>query len=280
MAMGRSTWWTLVSWRITGQGKKVKMPNSKLYFVEEGGLIKLLIDSAGQKVNSVAGEIALPESVTVTQIQEANSLISFWIESPRVADGAVKFAGIIPGGYQGTGGQILALQINPQGLSLRTKTQGESLRVSNAQVLLHDGLGTSVAVETPGFNFTPSDSVGLVDEVPPEPFTPLLAQEPSVFSGQQFVAFQTQDKQSGINYYEVKEGWGKWQKAESPHELTSWGAKLRVLVKAVDLAGNERVATVFSPGFTYLSYFIGGIILIVLCVLGWKKFFRRSSLSR
>ena len=143
------------------------MPNSKLFFKQDENSLKLFLDSPTEKVNAVAGEISLPTDFVLSQIQTGNSLINFWVEKPSLADGKIIFSGIIPGGYQGTNGLILNLTLSKiQGLSLKTQIQRESLKVSNAQVLLHDGLGTRVTVETPEIILEPFDTA-LAAAVPP-----------------------------------------------------------------------------------------------------------------
>ena len=258
---------------------------AKLYFIEEGSLVKLLIDSPDQKINSVAGEIELAAGAKFEQVFDANSLISFWVDKPPLRQGSagqnnkIIFSGIIPGGYQGTGGQILALQINSvmQGSTLKTQNPRSNLKISNPQVLLHDGLGTAIQVETPVFSFIPSEIMELNDNILPEVFRPEISTEASVFAGQKFLVFQTQDKQTGIDHYEVKEGlWGEWLPAESPYLLQQQKFFLKVAVRAVDLAGNAQVVTRFSPTGVYLSLALGAIIVVSLCLWFFK---RKKSIS-
>lgn len=242
---------------------------AKLYFIEENGLVKLLLDSPSEKVNSVAGEIELTGGTKIEQILEANSLINFWLDKPAAQDNIIKFSGIIPGGYEGTGGQILAFRVQGSALSTTRVTLKE------AQVLLHDGLGTPATVETPVFNFVPSEVVDLADSISPEVFQPEISTDPNLFAGQKFLVFQTQDKQTGIDHYEVRENWSDWRVAESPYLLENQKFNLSVSVKAVDLSGNERVETVFSPVWSYLSYAAGAIIILSLIL--W--FFKRKNFS-
>lgn len=52
------------------------------------------------------------------------------------------------------------------------------------------------------------------------------------------------DKQTGIDYYEVKEGEGNWVKTESPYLLKDQARQSVIQVKAVDKASNERIETI------------------------------------
>ncbi len=248
---------------------------AKLYFIEENGLVKLLLDSPNEKVNSVAGEITLSAGTEVRQVLEANSLINFWLDKPAVKENKIIFSGIIPGGYQGAGGQILSFSWQPLPNVRLSRVEAT---IDEEQVLLHDGVGTpaKLLVEPLVLSSVSAAAEELNDEIPPETFTPLISSDPALFDGQKFLVFQTQDKQSGIDYYEVKEGRGEWLRVESPYLLPDQTVAERILVKAVDLAGNERVVTAFSPSVSYLYYIGGGIIVLVLCLIAWKKLFSRS----
>ena len=57
------------------------------------------------------------------------------------------------------------------------------------------------------------------DTEPPLPFTPKLERDPNLDGGKYVVIFNTEDKDSGIDHYEVKDGSGPWVVAESPYVL-------------------------------------------------------------
>jgi hypothetical protein len=140
------------------------------------------------------------------------------------------------------------------------------------------------------------DSV-TTDNVIPEKFSITLERTTNAFSNDYFVVFNTTDKQSGIDHYEVIEeplnsknlfGWGAatapWVVAKSPYVLEDQSLNSTIRVKAIDKAGNEYIATYVVPEEqrTISSdniYIYGGItalvfvtlsILIVVIVL-WKK---------
>jgi len=97
-----------------------------------------------------------------------------------------------------------------------------------------------------------------------------------------YLIFATKDKTSGIEYYEVKEKKGDFKKAVSPYLLEDQRlGKGLIIVKAIDKAGNERVAEIELPFIInwkdiiiLLSILIGiGIILwLVKRTSGFKKF--------
>jgi len=85
--------------------------------------------------------------------------------------------------------------------------------------------------------------------------------------------FATQDKGSGIDYYEIKESrqkflkiFKKWVIAESPYVLKDRKLRSYVYIKAVDKAGNERIAVV-EPRYPikwYENYWIWIIIILAI----------------
>jgi len=85
------------------------------------------------------------------------------------------------------------------------------------------------------------------DDIPPEPFEIKISQDPNIFGGKYFIVFSTTDKQTGIDHYEVKEGKIDWKRAESPYLLEDQSLKSIIKVKAVDKAGNERIAEYIPP---------------------------------
>src|SRR5690606_16980494 len=100
-----------------------------------------------------------------------------------------------------------------------------------------------------------TDRVG-ADTIPPEKFTIYLERTPNAFSNDYYIVFNTTDKQSGIDHYEVIEEpledqmlftWGAatapWVKARSPYMLKDQSLNSTIRVRAIDKAGNEYIAT-------------------------------------
>jgi len=81
------------------------------------------------------------------------------------------------------------------------------------------------------------------DTIPPEPFSIEIYKEPLIFDGKYFLIFSAVDKQTGIDFYEAKEGDNSWQKQKSPYLLEDQQLNSIINVKAVDKAGNERIVS-------------------------------------
>ena len=118
----------------------------------------------------------------------------------------------------------------------------------------------------------------MIDTKAPEEFIPKIGQDISVFEGKYFLSFSTTDKMSGINHYEVSETIDKddWKTAESPYVLEDQNLNSLIKVKAVDKAGNERIAEIApsqqaTPGFHYWKVIVSLVIAGVIYYL-WKKY--------
>jgi len=115
----------------------------------------------------------------------------------------------------------------------------------------------------------------MIDSVPPEKFKPEIGRDPAIFEGKYFLSFATVDKMSGIDHYEILETRDKkqdiWKKVESPHLLRDQSLGSKILVKAVDKAGNERISEIIPPAKPF-PYWIIPIIIICLVIIGWIIF--------
>jgi hypothetical protein len=107
----------------------------------------------------------------------------------------------------------------------------------------------------------------MVDKTPPEPFELAIAQDPTVFDGKYFLSFYTTDKISGIDYFEIKEGKEDFKRITSPYVLEDQALESKIIVKAVDKAGNERAAE-FVPPKKPIPYLKLIPYIIILFIIG------------
>jgi hypothetical protein len=135
----------------------------------------------------------------------------------------------------------------------------------------------------------------MIDATPPEDFKPEISKDPAIFEGKYFLSFATADKTSGVDHYEILEEPQKnllgriftqnqhktehettqnWKVGESPYLLEDQSLKTKILVKAVDKAGNEKISEIIPPEKPF-PYWIIPIIIICLVIIGWiiKKYF-------
>jgi len=262
--------------------------------------VNLMLDTQGEEINALEGKVIFPEDLLeLKEIRDGNSIISFWLDRPRINTDIntnkheIVFSGITPGGYRGEAGLLFSL-------ILQAKKEGEAImEIQEVKTLLNDGQGTetkssvkhllvliSADISVPSW-VTPEDTE------PPEDFKPEIASDPTIFEGKWFLVFQTQDKDSGIDYYEVleadKRGYlrgltrkAKWERAESPYVLQDQELRSYIYVKAVDKAGNERIATLSpqNPLKWYESWWVWVIIILLVVITLVFRLVFRSRLTR
>lgn len=130
----------------------------------------------------------------------------------------------------------------------------------------------------------------MIDSTLPENFTPKIGQDPGIYGGKDFLSFSAKDEMSGIDRYEAAEQSDlgifnfigdrfaklSWKNAGSPYLLERQGSGNRIFVKAVDKAGNERVAAV-STGISVYAWAIPAAVLaLILAVLAIAVIRRRK----
>jgi len=262
-------------------------PDSGKYYQDETFSVQVMIDTEEDCINTVKGEIDFSKDVLeAVNFATGNSILTIWLQTPKIDQnlGKISFIGGIPGGYcgplPGEPGELdLLLKI-----FFKTKREGmANLRFSEeSQVLLNDSLGTPAKLTIKGAVFTILPGIPEIpkkewqeelekDNIPPEPFEIEIHRTPEIFEGKYFITFFTFDKQTGLDYFEVKEGKRNWEKAESPYLLEDQDLKSIIKVKAVDKAGNERLAEYIPPKKItwkdWLPWLI--LILIVASIIYW-----------
>ncbi len=107
----------------------------------------------------------------------------------------------------------------------------------------------------------------MIDATPPGEFEPQIAE----IEGKKYLVFVTDDKTSGIEHYEVKEGKRDFKRAMSPYLLEDQSLRSRISVKAADKAGNERTAEIVPPYKITWKDILPWVILglIVAGVIWW-----------
>jgi hypothetical protein len=266
--------------------------------------LELRLDTdEGECINTVDAVVHYDPMIKAVDISRGDSILNLWVENPVIDEDAhtIRFAGGIPGGYCGRipgdpslTNVLLTLVFRSPGLSIGTGSD-PTARVwldESAQVLLHDGSGSNANVrvqeaeirllETPGS--MPNDSWTLEvasDTDLPADFTITLTRDETAFSGKYFIIFNSVDKQSGIDHYEVMEEpfsewsafkWGRadapWRTALSPYVLLDQTLNSTIRVKAIDKAGNERIAVLVpEEAFRSMSHSMVLNVLVIATVI-------------
>jgi hypothetical protein len=302
--------------------------------------LDILINVDGDCVNTIDAYLEFPNDyMKVKNFLDGESIINLWLEKPNSLNlaeinetGILNFAGGIPGGYCGRipgdpgRSNLLGKVIFEIPSFILSDNERETLKLKfldKTRILLNDGFGTAdeVLVEPAEFVFS-RQSINAskewqneinADTIPPEPFIVELQQKEGIFDGQYYIIFATQDKQSGMDHFQVLEirpeeevgkknerkFWEKWFEeereapawkiAEMPYRLTDQTLTSKIKVMAVDKAGNERVVeyipqeeAVKKPVSAVMNYgivillIIISFVLLLTCVLLVKKIFLKK----
>lgn len=276
----------------------------------------------GECINAIDGVITYTENIVPVDISRGESIFPVWVEEPTIdrENREVTFAGGIPNGYCGRiegdpslTNVILELIFQAPGLSVGAEN-GDTATVAfspRTSALLNDGRGSEASLRSIGSTITVHDQPGseVVDEwnprveadtQPPNPFSITLERDPSIFAGKYFIVFNTTDKQSGIDHYEVMEepldaldlfrfgaADAPWITVRSPYELEDQSLNSTIRVKAVDKAGNEYIATLVPDESMRgtsdreqlsLLFGLGGLMVLIL-LIGAILVYRRNGRS-
>ncbi len=279
----------------------------------------------GECVNSVEGVLTYGPGVLPVDVSLGESIFSLWIEPPTINTEAreITFAGGIPNGYCGRivgdprlTNILMTLIFRAPGFTVGASPDGASQIAFTGQTkaYLNDGLGTVAELRTLPATITVNQEVGngvsdpwrtavRADTFPPEEFSITLDRDELAFGGRYFIAFNTTDKQSGIDHYEVIEepmidlkvfNWGAsdapWIDTRSPYILDDQTLNSIIRVKAVDKAGNQYVATLVPDEslrtitdaqriyqiFRFVSFGFGTIILLGVLFFVYRRYKKLS----
>ena len=247
--------------------------------------LSMFVDTEQATINAIEGEIVLPvQYIALDSIRDNASIISLWMVKPTIVDAnRIKFSGIVAGGFSGTEGNILTLRI-------RALEVGEAdFDMSNIKILLNDGQGSRADVSIKASKVlimpqTQTDQTRKLiepqDDEPPESFKPLVLQNEGVYDGLNVLVFNTQDKLSGIDRYEIQEGDQEFEVVESPYLIKNQTLDKDIKVKAIDKAGNERTEEVYlsmqpveNSGINI--YLIVGVTMLVSIIVFLGLSYRR-----
>lgn len=264
-------------------------PSTGQYFQGDTFITDVRIDPEGECINTVKVDLGFSKEVLeIIDFITGNSILTLWLQTPKInqEEGLISFIGGIPGGYCG------ALPGEPGEPNLlgkiifRAKEIGgepfsaEAKFLESSEVLLNDGLGTPAKLSFKNADFTilakspeiPKKEVWQEelekDNIPPEPFEIEVHQTPEIFEGKYFLIFQTSDKQTGIDHYEVKEGKKDWKRADSPYLLEDQELKSIIKVKAVDKAGNIRISE-YRPTKKSFPWWVIILTLAGIWIIWW-----------
>lgn len=234
-------------------------------------IVSVLLDTEGKTINAIDGVIAVSDDVggdfQIKEISVAGSAFSIWPRKPSltIEGHSIMFTGGAVAGVNDTNALLfkIVIQVNKPG----------AIHIASSGVIgyLNDGLGTSVSFKKTNDTVTVLLGDGVAtdawknivagDNIPPEKFTVLLGQDQSMFDGMKFLSFETTDTDSGIDYFDVKEGAYEYVRTGTTYVLQNQDKVKNIIVRAHDKAGNIQIAT-FGMNKKAINW--QGIIIVVL----------------
>jgi hypothetical protein len=263
-----------------------------MIYEDDTFLVNLKISTPDKSINVIDGTLIYDSNkLEIKEISTGGSLFALWPKPPVFSNekGNVSFVGGVSGGFQGENGKVLSIVF-------LAKSEGEAKIdfLDGFSVFLNDGQGTQInpwlrpfslnILKRPAEIPAKDEWRDLVkkDKTPPELFEIIIGKDPSIFDNRYFISFFTTDKESGIAYYEVKEGDRDFVHAESPYLLKDQSLRSLIKVKAVDKAGNEKTVELMpsipiTQFYKNVLFWIAVLLVIVLSVLYilWKIFGKR-----
>lgn len=252
------------------------------YQVGDIFMVDVVLDSQGDYINAVEAKIKFNQEVLQAEnFSQGNSVLTLIVEQPNISnkEGIISFSGGTPNGFEGKNGLLGRVVFKAKSAG-RAKIEF----LSSSRALLNDGMGNKADLKFSGLNFkinpfSDTEERQAIDDwqkfieqdiASPESFKIYLNQDPDVYGGQYYIIFYATDKQTGVSYYEVKEGDGDWQEAKSPYLLQDQTLSQKIYVKAADKAGNERIEIMppkFYPAFSIMKKMLAWNKIIIIAWL-------------
>lgn len=249
-----------------------------------------MLDTEGESINALDVYLKLPNNLSYAGTYDGQSFITTWVDAPTFKDDILSFSGIVAGGFDGIVDPFKGEKKFPGTLAYITFNTGAVgtgtiFATSDTKAYLNDGDGTETFLI-----FTPFDysivagkkfiSKLLEDKLPPQSFEITLSQDAESFDGKHFIVFETKDKESGMDYYEIKEGASDFTKGVSPYVLKNQNLGVPIVVKAVDKRGNFTLGSINPDAMNKENNNTRYIIIVLVIILAFvivRKMFRKNA---
>jgi hypothetical protein len=121
-------------------------PSASTYKEGDTVRVSIIVSSPSQSINAVSATVNFPDTLTLTSLSKAGSILNLWAVEPTFSniDRTAKFEGVALNGFTGNRGTVLTLVFKAK------KTGSGTMSISNASVLANDGEGTNVLTNTQG----------------------------------------------------------------------------------------------------------------------------------
>lgn len=261
-----------------------QLPQEQLE-IGKTSLIKISLENRDQarEINALEGVVKISSPKQVMSIITGGSIFNLWPVRPSLDQDSISFVGGTQSGVFGGSLRVFTLAVKPD--------SAKDIRISfeGVNAYLNDGKGTKVAVVGTPVTLKVAKAEGQDDELhnlissdtaEPQNFAVDLGRDPALYDGQYFISFYTSDNESGIKTYEVTESGFATVRTEGVYVLQDQNLNRKVTVKAIDNAGNERVAVIrLGNDISWLKFFAVAVLLGLAGALSYLaiKFFYRKN---
>lgn len=250
------------------------VPSKNSVGIGEQFYVDVMLDPQGISQNGIEGNISFsPNNTSFIRAETGKSLISFWIEEPKLTNNTISFAGIIPTGFDGVIDPFNPTQKMP-GLMVRLIFEGkfagtETFSSAPFSITLNDGKGTTLATQETSASVNvqniqnPFTFKSQTDVAPK--LEAYVTHDPNLFDNKYTLIFQATDSETGIKDVMIKEGNRDWKEITSPYLLQDQSRHSLILLQAVNFS-NVSVMFVINP-LPYNLFSAGNIALLIIFIV-------------
>lgn len=240
------------------------IPNTEVE--EKIQTIEVRIDPQSKNLNVVEGTINFESNIldkTIVDIETGGSVLTIWTKKPEYLQNEkiISFAG---GSQVGFDKESLLFRIK-----ISSNISGNLIILStNSKAYLSDGLGTidEIPISSININLEKTDTNllnrGSLDKVSPYFEFVNIGKDANTYDGKYFISFNAIDDNSGISYFEIKEGNEITKTTDLVYILKDQNRKTPISITAYDKVQNMVVYEIKAK-----SDFINYVIIILLVIL-------------
>lgn len=282
----------LISPNVSSAAQFVFTHDPQSVSVGDTFVVDVAIDTDDEFINALEGSIEVSANLEIIEARLRGSIVPLWLTEPEIVSGrVVGFAGILPGGFNGNGNAFTIV------IRATAPGQAEVSVAKRTSLYLNDGEGTEADLKQTTYMIVVSEAGDIVnsnalpsDMLAPEEFVPeVISGEPFLIEGT-VIVFAAIDKDSGILRYDVAlsyNGYAReqsldWVETSSPYILSDSDHNKYVYIRAIDRAGNTRVARVSPQEFgvrtALATWWILFLFLMLLTLVLWSMLRRQIKL--
>lgn len=147
---------------------------------EVGDRVTIRIVASGDvPFNAISGDVLFPTSIfSIESVSKSTSVLNFWVTEPTFLKsiGSVRFEGVALGGFQGTTGTAVTVNLRATGVG------SDKVYFRSGQILANDGEGTDITGDLIGANFSVKEATVKVpvreEPVPSAPVVEIEVPQP------------------------------------------------------------------------------------------------------